>query len=404
MKTKTSIFKVSSITILFFILTMVLCGCSKTTITTTSEPLFNDEYVLVDDNGTIKCENYDYVICLEKDKDKDFKILNFADVQLTSDQVVYENGIATYAYELMRTLIEEVEPDLITLSGDQSYGEPNAINAIASVINKYNIPWAPVFGNHDNDCFEISREAQIDIYASYSNCLIKYGPTQIAFSENSTPRPCNYFINIVERDNSSFHVVRSIFMLNSGDLTEPFDIEGEKLNTHFYENLTDKQIEFYKWGIECSKKYNNGEYVKSTIIQHIPLTAYAFAFAEAFITDYSAYEYNKIHNVAAGYLVRDTYDGSCWKDGYKDSFGVCHEVICSAPLDDGIFEKLIKYGSLDSMIVGHDHKNNFSINYKGVRLSYGVKTGWGSYYESQSIGGTVLTVSGNTITVSHIFK
>ena len=403
MRVKSRVFKSFIFINMFLILSFVLTACGKTS-KVTDESLSLDEYVLVDDNGTIKCSNYDYVVCLEKEKDKEFKVLNFADVQLTSEQVIYENGVATYAYELMRELIEETNPDLITLSGDQSYGEPNAINAISSVINEYSIPWAPVFGNHDNDCFEISREAQIDIYSSYSNCLIKYGPEEIVNSENSTPRPCNYIINIVERDDNGFHIVRSIFMLNSGDLNEPFEITGEKLNTHFYENLTDKQIEFYKWGIECSKKYNNGEYVKSTIVQHIPLTAYAFAFAEAFITDYSAYEYNKIHNIAAGYLPRDTYDGSCWKEGYKDSFGVCHEVICSSPLDDGIFEKLIKYGSLDSMIVGHDHKNTFSINYKGVRLSYGLKTGYGSYYELMSIGGTTLTFDDNSIRVEHIYK
>ena len=400
MKAKTTLLKV----LIILLLSIFLVSCAKTS-TITGEPLFTEEYELVDDNGTIKCSNFDYVICLEKDKGKDFTILNFADVQLTSDQVTYEEGIATYAYELMNELITEANPDLITLSGDQGYGEPNSINAIASVVNAYNIPWAFVLGNHDNECNGMTMKEQIELYESYSNCIGKYGPTNLTASALGQPKAGNYIINIVEREENGFHILRSIFMLNTGDRYEPYDIEGDKLNTHFYENLNKEQIEFYKWGLESSKKYNNGEYVKSMIIQHIPITAYAFAFADAFITEYSAYEYRSIVAVASGYMPRDTYDGTCWKEGYKDSFGVCHEVICCSPSDDGIFEILKQYGSTDFMLVGHDHKNNFSINYQGIRLSYGLKTGFGSQYERMSIGGTTLTInSDNTITIEHIFK
>ena len=383
------------------ILFVGLFGCKKEQ---TTEPLFKEEYTLSMESGVIKCDNFDYVICLEKEKNKDFKILNFADVQLSSDDVEYENGVATYAYELMSELITETNPDLITLSGDQGYGEPRSINAISSVIDPYNIPWAPVFGNHDNECNVLSIKEQIDLYSSYSNCLLKYGPTEVTESPSGIPRAGNYIINIVEKDDSeSFHIVRTIFMLNSGDRTDPYDLD-KKLNAHFYEHLNDKQLEFYKWGLECAKKYNNGEYPKSTIIEHIPITAYAFGFAEAFITDYSAYDYVKIHAVTGGYLVKETYNGECWKDGYKDSFGVCYEVICCSPEDDGIFDVLLEYGSTDSMLAGHDHKNNFSINYKGIRLSYGLKTGYGSYYDRQLVGGTLLTVTDSGISLEHIYK
>ena len=303
----------------------------------------------------------------------------------------------------MNELINEVNPDLITLSGDQGYGEPNSINAISNVINAHNIPWAYVFGNHDNECNELSIKEQIDLYASYSNCIAKYGPEDVGESESGIPRAGNYIINIVERDGKKIHIVRSIFMLNSGDRSEPYPLD-ERLNNHYYEYLNDKQIEFYKWGLESSKKYNNGEYPKSTIIEHIPIAAYAFAFAEAFITDYSPYEFTQIHAMACGYLNKESYEGTCWKDGYKDSFGVCYEVICCPPKDDKIFDTILEYGSTDSMIVGHDHKNNFSINYKGVRLSYGLKTGHGSYYDSSLNGGTILTVNDEGIKIEHIYK
>ena len=56
------------------------------------------------------------------------------------------------------------------------------------------------------------------------------------------------------------------------------------------------------------------------------------------------------------------------------------------------------------MLAGHDHKNNFSINYKGIRLSYGLKTGYGSYYDRQLVGGTLLTVTDSGISLEHIYK
>ena len=380
-------------------LLITLCGCKKDNTTT----LFKDEYELYDDNGVIKCRNYDYVVCLEKEKDKDFTILNFADVQLAKDDVIYENGVAKYAYELMNELITEVNPDLITLTGDQGYGEPESIKAISSVINKYNIPWAYVLGNHDNECSEIGVEEQINLYSTYSNCIAKYGPREITESDTGIPKAGNYIINIVEREEDGFKIVRSLFMLNTGNKTNPYDMD-KRINNMYYDHLSDKQLEFYKWGLESSKKYNNGEYPKSTIIEHIPITAYAFAFAEAFFTDFSPYEFSKIIAVSAGYLPRETYDGSCWKEGYKDSFGVCYEIVYSSPSDDGIFEVIKQYGSTDSMLVGHDHINNFSINYQGVRLTYGLKTGYGSSYNRSLIGGTVLTVTDSSISFEHIYK
>lgn len=389
-----------------FILFLIMCcaltsnlsGCKKT------PELLNEEYILVDDNGVIKCENYDYVVCLEKKKGKDFKILNLADIQLTKDEVLTDSNVATFAYKLIRELIEETKPDLILLLGDQGYGEIAPINAISSIVDSYNIPWAYVFGNHDQGCNELSIKEQVGLYASYPNCIAKYGPEEITGSNTGVPRAGNYIINIVERDEESFHIVRSLFMLNSGsEYVEEIPSE-QRLNNSYYEHLSEKQLEFYKWGLESSRKYSNGKYSKSTVIEHMPITAYAFALAEAFITDYSAYEMSKICGIANGYLVRETYNGVCWKEGYKDSFGACYEVICCSPVEDGIFDVLLEYGSTDTMFVGHDHNNNFSINYKGIRLTFSLKTGYGCYYNRQLLGGTVFSFNDTDYNIEHIYK
>ena len=45
------------------------------------------------------------------------------------------------------------------------------------------------------------------------------------------------------------------------------------------------------------------------------------------------------------------------------------------------------------VIAGHEHINNFSIPYEGIRLTYGTKLGMGCYWDADLNGGTVLTVT-----------
>lgn len=39
--------------------------------------------------------------------------------------------------------------------------------------------------------------------------------------------------------------------------------------------------------------------------------------------------------------------------------------------DDGMFEAMLEMGSTKGVFVGHDHMNNYSVNYKGIRFTYG---------------------------------
>ena len=45
------------------------------------------------------------------------------------------------------------------------------------------------------------------------------------------------------------------------------------------------------------------------------------------------------------------------------------------------------------VFAGHDHVNNYIINYKNVKLIYALKTGIGCYYSAELCGGTVLEIS-----------
>ena len=108
---------------------------------------------------------------------------------------------------------------------------------------------------------------------------------------------------------------------------------------------------------------------------------YKDAFDEAFALEDS----NKI-------TVDESYREESWKEGYKDSFGVRYEEVTSYPANEGVFEAILDTGMTKNIIVGHNHTSNFSIKYKGVRLTFALKTGRGSYYSEELNGGTVIRV------------
>ena len=87
----------------------------------------------------------------------------------------------------------------------------------------------------------------------------------------------------------------------------------------------------------------------------------------------------------------------CWNEGYKDSIGVKYEEIGSYPADDGMLEHFKKLGIIKHIVAGHEHVNNFMINYDGIKLIYSLKLGAGCYWNPILNGGTVLSVNENGV-------
>ena len=53
---------------------------------------------------------------------------------------------------------------------------------------------------------------------------------------------------------------------------------------------------------------------------------------------------------------------------------------------DETFETLLRVGSTQAVFCGHDHLNNFSIEYKGIRLSYGYSIDYLAYADIEDFG------------------
>ena len=108
---------------------------------------------------------------LQFNENGEFKILQISDIQEKAP-------LKRITKKLIKEAIEVEKPDLIVLTGDNinsTAGKKEAsakktINSVMSLLEKYGIPVAIVFGNHDTEG-DVSRQTQMEWYENF-DCFI----------------------------------------------------------------------------------------------------------------------------------------------------------------------------------------------------------------------------------------
>ena len=124
-------------------------------------------------------------------RDGKFKILQVADLHFSvSEGVCRDTNLkpCEKSDNLTSTLIGHVldieKPDLVVFSGDQLNGQgtswdPKSVLAkFAKSVTNRKIPWAAVFGNHDEDD-GVAKETQVALLKSLPYSLVERGPKDI---------------------------------------------------------------------------------------------------------------------------------------------------------------------------------------------------------------------------------
>ncbi len=299
----------------------------------------------------------DYAVELKKDPDKDFVVLNLADVQLNNEEALGDVG--KQVKDNTDRLVAETKPDLITLTGDNAWGDLAYIELI-KMIDSYGIPWAPVMGNHDGQgCISEFWVAYKLTHAE--NCLFKFGPADMGYG--------NYIINITENG----EVIHTLFMMDTHSEIEEDNINGKK--DAGYDHLWENQFAWYSWAVDGIAAAA-GKPVESTVIFHIPL-----------------YEYHDAWEAATGQTEQKKDFDPPYIGEYADTcYGVRHEGSGTAPQTNGFFALIKEKGSTKNVVCGHDHVCDSSILYEGIRLTYAVKDGPGCYWEPELNGGTLIRI------------
>lgn len=294
--------------------------------------------------------NINKITTLHKEKGKDFRILNLADLQVADlDGPKAFNTV----HKEMDDLINEYKPDLITLTGDQTMSNENRLflKSIIRRLDKHKIPYAPIFGNHDfgNSYNEgvCSEQYCCDLYEKGKYSLFKRGPTNLG--------PLgNYVINI-EEDGK---IVSSLYMMALA----------------YEDSLTEKQIEWFKWNADGIKAANGGLNPRGMVFTH-----------KDFKEHYWAYHHYLSHPEAA--------EGTVYRHG-----GFHYA-------DNGNFVEIAKNSGVFDFVCGHQHNNNYTINYEGARYTFVVKSSETVfYYEDENVylnGATEIIVGSESTRFEH---
>lgn len=247
----------------------------------------------------------------------------------------------------LETLVKATNPDLVLFLGDISgcnIGVRNEkelrdyLDDLMEYLEVNHIPWAHVYGNHD-DNLGVPRQEQETIYESYSYCVSKRGPETI-------DGVSNYVLPILAHDSDI--PVFNVWALDSHDDNTRFKEEyglGDdviiRLRNHMGEGGANDNARFnqIEWYMNTSKAIENqfGKKVPAILYQHIPLPEYG--------------------------LIPRNPDVCCME-------GNIHDEICSNELNFGLFASCLQRGDVKGIFCGHEHVNDFTGVYCGIRLSY----------------------------------
>ena len=252
--------------------------------------------------------------------------------------------------------------------------------AFINFMESFEIPWAPVFGNHDNES-KMGADWQCQQLENAEYCL---------FEQKDLTGNGNYTVGIMQ-DNQ---LLRVFFMLDSNGCGGASSESLANGHTSRSVGFGDDQISWYKKEIENLKASMPN--TKISFAFHIQLQAFADAFAkygyDGSVTTQNIWVTTHANRTEGdfGYIGRKA----------KDPFDT----------NGKIFEYL-KNAGVDSIYVGHEHCNSVSVVYQGVRLQYGQKSSaydrvpsvktdgtlsvWYVYGKSGTplIGGTVIVLS-----------
>ena len=251
---------------------------------------------------------------IQKEKGKDFTILNLADIQICDLEDFFD---AERMHKEIDYLIEKSKPDLITLTGDQTWSNENlySIKRIIRWLEAHKIPYAPVFGNHDfgNEGHDTTATPNYlcDLYERAEHCLFQRGPTNIDSLGN-------YVFNIMEGDS----LYKTIYMVDAG------------VNDEF----TEGQMDYFRW---LSKGIHSPS---AMAFMHKPIQEFSKAFR-----NYLEGEENNVGDVYRYYSL-----SGMWGDE---------------------FFEFAKDANIEHIIAGHQHGNCFSLEYDDVWLTASLKTG-----------------------------
>lgn len=299
----------------------------------------------------VKHELSEYV--LQTNYKSDYRILHLTDTHIS------DKDNQDLHYEFMDLTIKEANPDMIIVTGDLfTLASKTTAKRFFNYLNSFNVPWSVTFGNHDEQVF-FSIDWMTDYLNNYGgNCLFK------DLQDDNLMGNDNFVINLMKDDK----VFEQLYLIDS--------------NRYYYggyngyDYIKPEQIQWYSDMVDYTTAQNGGTVVPSMLFYHIPLPEIDDAWNKA-------------------------------NDGSGEAtliYGEKREASCPPKYNSGFFDKIVEKNSTTHMFFGHDHINNFIVNYKGVDFAYGIKANNRIYADEDMMGGRVIILhDDHSVSYEHIY-
>ena len=273
---------------------------------------------------------------------EDFCILHLTDIHLGGSLYSYRKDIK--ALKACYAEIEHAKPDLVIVTGDlcfplgimsMSLNNSAPVYQFAAFMRNLGVPWAFTYGNHDTESLATLKKQELnEVYKSLSyqtsgTLLYPYVQPEIMGRNNQ----------MIEVRNADGSLNTALFLIDSNAYT------GEGINVYDY--IHDDQVEWYADEVERLQA-EEGRQISSMAFFHIPLQQYR--------TAYELYESGS-----------DEVTYFFGENGEK-----MIDKVCCSDYPSSLFDRMLELGSTKAVFCGHDHYNNMSLEYKGIRLTYGM--------------------------------
>ncbi len=326
--------------------------------------LANDELIINKDPYDTRQD----FITVQKLDNEAFKILQLSDIHINCSVLTVD--LDKKAIDAVVNAVKNTMPDLIVLTGDflfpnihrsWSINNENMAKVIGTLFDRLGIPWTFVYGNHDAAGLGTWSKDQLSKYfLSFESCLFKKGQSNIDGQGN-------FVIELFDGDG----IMDSALVM----------MDSHGYGGSYYDHIHANQVDWYSEAIGIVTQHNGGIVVPSHLFCHIPLQEYVDAWDSVVQLELGVGDSGITDDTKIVHYYWGTRGERSW--------------VSSAQVND-LYDILKKSGTV-AVYCGHDHLNNFSIEYDGIRLTYGMSIDYTAYIgistKTAQRGATLITIN-----------
>lgn len=276
------------------------------------------------------------------DADGKLKIMHLTDTHLEDDNI-------DASLWLIEEAVKREMPHIAVVTGDNVLNYDSAektkeyIGRFMSVFERYDVPVAVTFGNHDSEVGKMSRE-ELMLHYSFYDCHVENDRGEKPFSSGT------YCVPVLSSDTKEIKF--NLWIFDSGD----YDGKGH------YGCMSAEDVAWYRKKSDEIRNLSASGTVYSLAFQHMIVPEVYDALKK---TDKKRlYSFEHIINKGEYYMFSQD----------AVNFGTLNETPCSGGENFGQFEAMVEKGGVLAVFSGHDHTNAFGVKHKGIDIVNSLST------------------------------